>query len=260
MSSSINDFFVGGRPKKDNEKTYKLTEPLIKFRRVNKKAVPQTDQYGSVRDTDASKAARKMAKRIITSKELESGKNINGTTTVRFTMIETKSVVGNDGKKHFRKSHIDYDASVVLLPKNKAVKVIKRKNGSTQKIEQRYKITVKQAFKERLNKPHKVAKKTSPKKNNVKSPEDEEIDELIKTINQINKSINSKNNNNGSKKNNNGSKKNNNGSKMNNNGSKMNNNGSKMNNNGSKKNNNGSKMNNNGSKKNSYNLKGGWYL
>ena len=232
MSSSINDFFVGGRPKKDNEKTYKLTEPLIKFRRVNKKAVPQTDQYGSVRDTDASKAARKMAKRIITSKELESGKNINGTTTVRFTMIETKSVVGNDGKKHFRKSHIDYDASVVLLPKNKAVKVIKRKNGSTQKIEQRYKITVKQAFKERLNKPHKVAKKTSPKKNNVKSPEDEEIDELIKTINQINKSINSKNNNNGSKKNNNGSKKNN----------------------------NGSKMNNNGSKKNSYNLKGGWYL
>ena len=252
MSSSINDFFVGGRPKKDNEKTYKLTEPLIKFRRVNKKAVPQTDQYGSVRDTDASKAARKMAKRIITSKELESGKNINGTTTVRFTMIETKSVVGNDGKKHFRKSHIDYDASVVLLPKNKAVKVIKRKNGSTQKIEQRYKITVKQAFKERLNKPHKVAKKktspkkNSPKKNNVKSPEDEEIDELIKTINQINKSINSK--------------KNNNGSKMNNNGSKMNNNGSKKNNNGSKKNNNGSKMNNNGSNKNSYNLKGGWYL
>ena len=245
---SINDFFVGGRPKKDNEKTYKLTEPLIKFRRVNKKAVPQTDQYGSVRDTDASKAARKMAKRIITSKELESGKNINGTTTVRFTMIETKSVVGNDGKKHFRKSHIDYDASVVLLPKNKAVKVIKRKNGSTQKIEQRYKITVKQAFKERLNKPHKVAKKkTSPKKNNVKSPEDEEIDELIKTINQINKSINSKKNNN-----NNGL--------MNNNGSKKNNNGSKKNNNGSKMNNNGSKMNNNGSKKNSYNLKGGWYL
>lgn len=231
--SSINEFFVGGRPKKDNEKTYKLTEPLIKFRRVNKKAVPQTDQYGSVRDTDASKAARKMAKRIITSKELESGKNINGTTTVRFTMIETKSVVGNDGKKHFRKSHIDYDASVVLLPKNKAVKVIKRKNGSTQKIEQRYKITVKQAFKERLNKPHKVAKKkTSPKKNNVKSPEDEEIDELIKTINQINKSINSK----------------------------KNNNNGLMNNNGSKKNNNGSKMNNNGSKKNSYNLKGGWYL
>ena len=258
---SINDFFVGGRPKKDNEKTYKLTEPLIKFRRVNKKAVPQTDQYGSVRDTDASKAARKMAKRIITSKELESGKNINGTTPVRFTMIETKSVVGNDGKKHFRKSHIDYDASVVLLPKNKAVKVIKRKNGSTQKIEQRYKITVKQAFKERLNKPHKVAKKkTSPKKNNVKSPEDEEIDELIKTINQINKSINSKKNNNGSKKNNNGSKKNNNGPKMNNNGSKKNNNGSKMNNNSSKMNNNGSKMNNNGSKKNSYNLKGGWYL
>ena len=232
--SSINEFFVGGRPKKDNEKTYKLTEPLIKFRRVNKKAVPQTDQYGSVRDTDASKAARKMAKRIITSKELESGKNINGTTTVRFTMIETKSVVGNDGKKHFRKSHIDYDASVVLLPKNKAVKVIKRKNGSTQKIEQRYKITVKQAFKERLNKPHKVAKKkTSPKKNNVKSPEDEEIDELIKTINQINKSINSK---------------------------KNNNNNGLMNNNGSKKNNNGSKKNNNGSKKNSYNLKGGWYL
>ena len=239
--SSINEFFVGGRPKKDNEKTYKLTEPLIKFRRVNKKAVPQTDQYGSVRDTDASKAARKMAKRIITSKELESGKNINGTTTVRFTMIETKSVVGNDGKKHFRKSHIDYDASVVLLPKNKAVKVIKRKNGSTQKIEQRYKITVKQAFKERLNKPHKVAKKkTSPKKNNVKSPEDEEIDELIKTINQINKSINSK--------------------KNNNNNGLMNNNGSKKNNNGSKKNNNGSKKNNNGSKKNSYNLKGGWYL
>ena len=243
--SSINEFFVGGRPKKDNEKTYKLTEPLIKFRRINKKAVPQTDQYGSVRDTDASKAARKMAKRIITSKELESGKNINGTTTVRFTMIETKSVVGNDGKKHFRKSHIDYDASVVLLPKNKAVKVIKRKNGSTQKIEQRYKITVKQAFKERLNKPHKVAKKktspkkNSPKKNNVKSPEDEEIDELIKTINQINKSINSK---------------------KNNNNGLMNNNGSKKNNNGSKKNNNGSKMNNNGSKKNSYNLKGGWYL
>ena len=243
--SDFNEFFVGGRPKKDNEKTYKLTEPLIKFRRVNKKAVPQTDQYGSVRDTDASKAARKMAKRIITSKELESGKNINGTTTVRFTMIETKSVVGNDGKKHFRKSHIDYDASVVLLPKNKAVKVIKRKNGSTQKIEQRYKITVKQAFKERLNKPHKVAKKktspkkNSPKKNNVKSPEDEEIDELIKTINQINKSINSK---------------------KNNNNGLMNNNGSKKNNNGSKKNNNGSKMNNNGSNKNSYNLKGGWYL
>ena len=127
--------FVGYQKK--TMKTYKLTEPLIKFRRVNKKAVPQTDQYGSVRDMMHQKL-KKMAKRIITSKELESGKNINGTTTVRFTMIETKSVVGNDGK-NILESHIDYDASVVLLPKNKAVKVIKR-NGSTQKIEQSTKL------------------------------------------------------------------------------------------------------------------------
>ena len=229
--SHINDFFTGGRKKKASEKMYTLTQPLIKFKRINGKSVAQVDKHGSVRDTDASKAAKKMAKRIVTSKELESGKNINGPTTIKFTMVETKTVVGKDGKNHFVKTNIEYESSISLLKGNKAVKTIKRKNGSTQKIEQRYSIKVSQKSKERLlkstvtknspkNSPKKSPKnspKKSPKKSASPKNDDEEIEELIKTINAINNSMSNNNKNNNNNKNKNNKNNNNKNNKNNNN-------------------------------------------
>lgn len=254
---NYNDFFTGG--KKQGLRIYHLTQPLVTMRRVKGKGVPQVDKKSTMHDTEPSKAAKKMAKKIAASKELESGKNLNGPMTLNFTMVENRPVVSNDGKKQFKKTEFTYSATVTL---NKTTKQIKQKNGKMKPIQRRYNITVKQQNRNVIkNVGKKQAKeKTSAKNNNSV----QNVKAVANTINQMNALLNGNNANNGSKKNNNGSKNANNGSKNANNGSRKNNNVNNANksNNGNNSNN-ANKANNGNNVKQANNannlLEGGYY-
>ena len=257
---NYNDFFTGGA--KNNLRIYHLKEELVKMRRVKGKGVPQVDKKSTMHDTEPSKAAKKMAKKIAASRELENGRNINGETIISFTMVENRPIINNNGKKQFKKTEYKYEAKVTL---NKTVKKIKQKDGKMKSIQKRYNISVSQKDRNVIkNVGKKTQKKQSKKKvsNNVAK-----IENVSKTINEMNALLNenvnksknkskskskskSKNNNKNKSKNanvaNNGANMANNGANMANNGANMANNGTNMANNSTNMANNGANMANNG--------------
>ena len=279
------DFFTGGAPKK-NIPIYHLTEPLVKFRRVMGKKVDQVDKYSTVKAMDPSKAAHKLAKGIAASIELENSKNIVGTMDVKFTMIERKPILNENGSKKYKVTHYTYIAYVTL---NKNTKKIKKKNGTEKEIKKRYVIKVKQQ-----NKDIKKNIKNVKVKKNMNAVV-EAINKLSRTGNNLSKSLkknkkNKKNNasarnngnsvnrgnnasarnngnsgnrgNNASVRNNGNASRKNNGSARNNGNASRKNNGSVRNNgnNGSKTNNGSARNNgNNASKINNSMNKGGYY-
>ena len=90
-----NYFYYGGA---GDEKSYRLTEPLIVWKKVNKKInssgwVKQKDPYGNPKGKSPGAAARKIFKNIYESFEHE-GKNLND---IKFTLVETTR--GSGGKK-----------------------------------------------------------------------------------------------------------------------------------------------------------------
>ena len=243
---NYHDFFTGG--KKEGLRIYHLTQQLVTMRRVKGKGVPQVDKKSTMHDTEPSKAAKKMAKKIAASKELESGKNLNGPMTLNFTMVENRPIVNNDGKKQFKKTEFTYTATVTL---NKTTKQIKQKNGKMKPIQRRYNITVKQQNRNVIkNVGKKPIKQKVSKKNNAVA----NVNDVANTINQMNELLNGNNANNNKGNNANNNKGNN----VNNN--KGNNaNGNRRNNSNGNRRNNANGNNSNANKTNNNLLEGGYY-
>ena len=238
---NYHDFFTGG--KKAGLRIYHLTQPLVTMRRVKGKGVPQVDKKSTMHDTEPSKAAKKMAKKIAASKELESGKNMNGPMKLTFTMVENRPIVNNDGKKQFKKTEFTYTATVTL---NKTTKQIKQKNGKMKPIQRRYNITVKQQNRNVIKNVGKKGKKPIKQKVVKKNKGMSNVNAVANTISQMNALLNA-NGNNGNKANgNNGSKANaNRGNNANGNNANRGNNANKANNgNNANKGNNGNNGNN----------------
>jgi hypothetical protein len=263
---NYHDFFTGG--KKAGLRIYHLTQPLVTMRRVKGKGVPQVDKKSTMHDTEPSKAAKKIAKKIAASKELESGKNMNGPMKLNFIMVENRPIINNDGKKQFKKTEFTYTATVTL---NKTTKQIKQKNGKMKPIQRRYNITVKQQNRNVIKNVGKKGKKPIKQKVVKKNKGMPNVNAVANTINQMNALLNANGNkangNNGNRGNNaNGNKANrgNNANKANNgnNANRGNNaNGNKAN--GNKANGNNGNRGTNGNKANGNNgnnlLEGGYY-